>query len=145
MIKGTVLHAGEAHGPTLVLTEPLSFWGAFDPRSGVIIDTHHPQCGAKLTGHILLLPETRGSGTAPGAVAEAIRLGTAPLGIIMITADINVAIGASVAGTLYGKSCPVTAVDAASFAQLVLEPALSIRSDGLITSREPRTSPMPEA
>ena len=42
----TVLHAGMAQGPVLLLDEPLSFWGAFDPRSGTIIDIHHPQ-GAK--------------------------------------------------------------------------------------------------
>jgi uncharacterized protein len=142
MITGTVLHAGEAIGPTLVLTEPLSFWGAFDPRTGMIIDTSHPQRGAKLSGHILLLPETRGSGTAPGAIAEALRLGTAPLGIIMIASDINVAIGASVAGTLYGKVCPVISVSVSDYAQLVREPALAIDRDGRITIPESKASPV---
>ncbi len=96
MITGSILNAGKAHGPALVLTEPLSFWGAYDPRSGCIVDTHHPQSGLCLAGHILLLPETRGSGGTPGGIAEAIRRGTAPLGIILITPDINLAIGAAV-------------------------------------------------
>jgi predicted aconitase with swiveling domain len=84
-IQGTILNPGEAEGPTLILTEPLSFWGAFDPRTGAIVDTHHAQCGTRLGGHILLLPETRGSGGTPGGIAEAVRRGTGPLGIILIT------------------------------------------------------------
>ena len=37
-MKSRILHQGAAHGPVLVLTEALSFWGAFDPREGEIID-----------------------------------------------------------------------------------------------------------
>jgi uncharacterized protein len=106
-MKGRVLHAGEASGPLLVLDEPLSFWGAFEPRTGEIIDIHHPQRGKRLAGHIVLMPETRGSGTAPGAIAEAIRRGTAPLGIILGKPDVNLAIGAAVAMSLYGRACPI--------------------------------------
>ena len=58
----TVLHPGIAQGPVLLLDEPLSFWGAFDPRSGIIIDIHHPQRGQSLNGKILMMLESRGSG-----------------------------------------------------------------------------------
>ena len=134
MIKGAILHAGEAKGPTLVLTEPVSFWGAFDPREGKIVDVHHPQCGATLAGHILLLPETRGSGGTPGGIAEAVRRGTGPLGIILITPDINLAIGAAVATTLYGKQCPVIAVAGADYRALVGARHVAIAADGTITA-----------
>jgi uncharacterized protein len=120
-------------GPTLALSEPLSFWGAFDPRSGEIIDTHHPQCGAVLTGHILLMRETRGSGTAPGAIAEAIRLNTAPLAIILIMPDINLAVGAAVAAKLYGRQCAVLSVAEGTYTQLCLAPNIAIANDGQIT------------
>ncbi|MDP4823274.1 MAG: DUF126 domain-containing protein, partial [Aestuariivirgaceae bacterium] len=109
-MKARVLHAGAAEGPVLVLTEALSFWGAFDPRKGEIIDIHHPQRGAKLRGVILVMPETRGSGTAPGGIAEALRLGTGPAAIILGKGDMNLAIGAQVAETLYGAVCPVLEV-----------------------------------
>jgi uncharacterized protein len=132
VIHGTALHAGEAEGPTLVLTEPLSFWGGFDPRTGFIVDASHPQRGVKLGGHILLMPETRGSGTAPGAIAEAIRLGTAPLGIIMMRPDINLAIGASVAQTLYGKACPVIAVTRMDYEMLADCQTLTINMAGSV-------------
>jgi uncharacterized protein len=115
MITATILNSGIAHGPVLVLTEPLSFWGAYDPRSGCIVDTHHPQSGLCLAGHILLLPETRGSGGTPGGIAEAIRRGTAPLGIILMVPDINLAIGAAVAARLYGNNCPVVTVDETNY------------------------------
>lgn len=133
MIRGTVLNAGEAQGPVLVLTEPVSFWGAFDPRTGAIVDTHHPQCGVKLGRHILLLPETRGSGGTPGGIAEAIRLGTGPLGIVLISPDINLAIGASVASALYGMHCPVISVTYDQYAELVKLERLEIDHDGVIS------------
>ena len=132
-VQGTILNPGEATGPTLVLTEPVSFWGAFDPRTGKIVDTHHAQCGVALGGHILLLPETRGSGGTPGGIAEAVRRGTGPTGIILITPDINLAVGAQVAGALYDRQCPVIAVSAEDYDVLVQQPHLSIARDGSIT------------
>jgi uncharacterized protein len=132
IVRGTILHEGEAHGPTLVLDEPLSFWGAFDPRSGKIVDVHHPQSGATLQGHVLLLRETRGSGGTPGGIAEAMRRGTGPRGIILVTPDINLAVGAAVATTLYGRQCPVITVNANTYNDLVNIPTITIKRDGTI-------------
>ncbi len=133
MMQATVLNAGSAKGPVLVLSEPLSFWGAFDPRSGQIVDTHHPQCGAVLAGKILLMRESRGSGTAPGAIAEAIRLGTAPSAIILVMPDINLAIGAAVAAKLYGNQCPVLAVTEIQYQSITAVQHIAIAEDGQIT------------
>jgi uncharacterized protein len=132
-MKGEILNRGLASGPVLVLTEPVSFWGAYDPRTGRIVDTHHPQSGTYLGGHILLLPETRGSGGTPGGIAEAIRRGTAPLGIILVKPDINLAIGAAVASKLYQKQCPVLAVTAFDYQELLQAVQISIALDGQIT------------
>ncbi len=132
--QGTILHPGKASGPTLVLTEPVSFWGAFDPREGQIVDVHHPQCGAKLGGHILLLPETRGSGGTPGGIAESIRRRTGPLGIILITPDINLAVGAAVATTLYRVDCPVIAVAETDYKALIMARHITIAIDGKLTA-----------
>ena len=133
MIRARVLNPGEVKGPVLVLDEPLSFWGAFEPRTGVIIDVHHPQRGKCLSGTILLMHESRGSGSAPGAIAEAIRLGTAPAAIILVVPDVNLAIGAQVAATLYGKSCPVLAVSETELETLRGAAELRIGADGAIT------------
>ena len=125
MIRALVLNAADAEGPVLALDEPLSFWGAFEPRSGVILDVHHPQRGACVSGTILLMHESRGSGSAPGAIAEAIRRGTAPAAIILVVPDVNLAIGAEVAATLYGRHCAVVAVSDGDLA--VLRKALRLR------------------
>ncbi len=120
-------------GPVLALDEPLSFWGAFDPRTGLIIDVHHPQRGRCLKGVVLLMRESRGSGSAPGGIAEAIRLGTAPAAIILVVPDVNLVIGASVAEILYGKRCPVLSVSDDEYTKLCLAPHIRINAEGRIT------------
>ena len=133
MIQARVLNAAEAQGPVLVLDEPLSFWGAFEPRTGVIIDVHHPQCGSCVAGTILLMRESKGSGSAPGAIAEAIRLGTAPAAILLVMPDINLAIGADVAATLYGSHCAILSVTEGELAKLSRATRLHITAAGEIT------------
>ncbi|MGQ0483760.1 MAG: aconitase X swivel domain-containing protein [Hyphomicrobiales bacterium] len=133
VIRAAILHEGEAQGPVLALDEPLSFWGGFDPETGVILDVHHPQRGACLTGLVLLMRESRGSASAPGAIAEAIRRGTAPAAVVLVTPDINLAIGAAVAAELYGKHCPVLAVSAADYDSLKQAANLRIARDGALS------------
>ena len=134
MIQGRVLNPGTASGAAFLLTEALSFWGGFDPKTGDIIDIHHPQRGANLARRIVLIAETRGSGTSSGTIAEAIRIGTAPAGIIMIEPDVNIAIGASIAETLYGRTCPVVAVEPDEFRILSNASGLTISAGGMITA-----------
>ncbi len=132
VLQARVLHDGCAAGKVLWLDEPLSFWGGFDPATGIIIDAHHPQNGKCLKDTILVLPATRGSGGTPGGVAEAIRLGTAPGAIIMAIGDANVMIGAAVASKLYGLTCPVLEVSGDAFASLQHAGYISISSGGRI-------------
>jgi uncharacterized protein len=133
MTSARILNRGVAEGDVLALDAPLSFWGAFDPRTGMIIDVHHPQKGKRLSGTILMMRETRGSGTAPGGMAEAIRLGTGPAAIILVKPDINLAIGAMVAETLYGRGCPIVSVGEADYRRLSRHRALAIGAEGHIT------------
>lgn len=98
---------GQARGPALVLTEPLSFWGGVDPASGAVTDTHHPQRGAVVTGTVLFLPAGRGSSSSSSVLAEAIRLGTAPAAIVLGESDPILALGVLVAAELYGTPIPV--------------------------------------
>lgn len=132
-MKARLLTSGTAEGPVLALDEPLSFWGAFEPRTGVILDVHHPQRGACVTDTILVMTETRGSGSAPGAIAEAIRLETAPVAIILAEADINLAVGAEVAAALYGRHCVIACVAPDELERLRRIRRLSIATDGAIT------------
>lgn len=105
------LTPGTATGAPLSLTAPLSFWGGFDAETGAIIDVHHPQRGAVLTGTVLLLPGGRGSSSGSALLAEALRLRTAPAAIVLARVDEIIALGAVVGEELYGRRCPVVSVE----------------------------------
>jgi predicted aconitase with swiveling domain len=115
---GRALVAGEARGVTLVLEEPLSFWGGLDPTTGSLIDPRHPRYGVTITGRILLMPSGRGSSSSSSVLAESIRLGTAPAAIVLGETDPIVALGAIVARELYGVGVPVVAVGSAAYAAI---------------------------
>jgi hypothetical protein len=114
-----ILVPGEAAGTVVRLDAPLSFWGGLDPATGTIIDQRHPQLDVNLTGHILAMEYGRGSSSSTGVLAEAIRLDTAPSGVILAEPDLIVMLGALVANELYSKQCPVVVVDRATFETLV--------------------------
>jgi predicted aconitase with swiveling domain len=111
MPEGRTLVPGEAHGPALVLSETLSFWGGLDPATGTIVDVHHPQRGVVVTGTVLVMPGGRGSSSSSSVLAEAIRAATAPAAIILGEPDPIIALGAFVARELYGASIPIVVLD----------------------------------
>jgi predicted aconitase with swiveling domain len=104
---GTFSVPGTAAGVSLVLPAPLSFWGGVDPRTGVIIDASQPSHGTSLRGRILAMPSGRGSSSSASVLAELIRTGLGPVGIVMARADPIVTAGAMTASALYGIACPV--------------------------------------
>ncbi|MBI5156593.1 MAG: DUF126 domain-containing protein [Acidimicrobiia bacterium] len=112
------LLAGTATGSVLVLDEPLSMWGGLDPETGELIDRRHPQSGARLDGCILVLPSGRGSSSSASVLAEAIRLGTAPMAIVLAEPDDIILLGALVARELYGLVHPVVVADEATYRSL---------------------------
>jgi predicted aconitase with swiveling domain len=117
-MDGRVLVEGSASGRTLILDEPLSFWGGLDPATGEIVEATHPQRGAIVTGRILVMPSGRGSSSSATVLAEAIRRGTGPAGIVLAEPDEIVVIGALVAEELYGVGTPVSLAAPTSFAAL---------------------------
>lgn len=129
MIEAVTLAPGRATGPTLVLQEPLSFWGGLDAISGKIIDRWHPQHGAVLSQCILVMKAGRGSSSGSSVLAEAIRLGTAPAGIVLLTRDAIVTVGAMVAAELYGKPCPVVLAAASDWTRIEAATSLALAAD----------------
>jgi uncharacterized protein len=124
-----VLAPGQAAGPALVLDERLSFWGGVDPDTGVITDTHHPQVGASLTGRLLVLPGGRGSSSSSSVLAETIRNGSGPVGLVLGSGDPILALGALVALELYGRAVPVVAVDPDTYNACRLARTIAIRAN----------------
>jgi len=124
--EGRTLVAGRAKGEVLVLSEPLSFWGGVDPATGLIVDRLHPQAGADTRGKILVMPAGKGSSSSSSVLAEVIRSGTGPAGIVLFEPDHILALGALVASELYGLEVPV----------VVLEEGFGSLRDGLILTME---------
>ena len=127
-----VVVAGEAAGPVVVLDEPLSFWGGFDSSTGHVIDVHHPQHGANLTGAVVVMASGRGSSSASSVIAEAARAGTSPGALIVRTSDEILSTGAIVADELYGRPLPIIEVDEATFAACSSAARIAISVDGQI-------------
>lgn len=103
---------GTARGEVLHLDEPLSLWGGVDPETGSIVEKGHPQHGATLAGRILVMPHGRGSSSSSSVLAELLRTGRGPAGIVLRSPDPILVIGALVARALYDAMCPVLVTDA---------------------------------
>lgn len=129
-MKAVTLVPGSAAGEVFVMVEPLSFWGGLDAATGAIIDRWHPQCGEVLTGKVVVMERGRGSSSGSSVLAEAIRAGTAPAAIVMLTRDAIVTLGALVGRELYGKDCPVVMAAAADWPALTGARRLTVEAGG---------------
>nr|WP_246777656.1 DUF126 domain-containing protein [Rhizobium sp. BG4] len=90
------------------------------------MDQWHPQSGQSISGSILVMEAGRGSSSGSSVLAEAIRLKTAPSGIILLKRDAIVVTGAMVAEALYGIGCPVVLAHAEDWLQIVQAERLSL-------------------
>ena len=109
MIEARTLTPGDVSGDVLVLGEPLSFWGGFNPHDGRVIARNHPQHGEVLAGRVGVMAAGRGASSASSVLAEAIRLGTAPAALVLGEADAIIALGALAAAELYDTAVPILA------------------------------------
>ena len=126
--SGRTLAHGMATGRALVLAEPLSLWGGFDLATGRVVDRHHPQLGRTLTARVVLMPTGRGSSSSSSILAEAVRQGTAPVGIILLHADEILLVGALVAAELYGHFVPIVVLDQAAYAAICEDDVVRIEA-----------------
>jgi len=138
-LKATPIVAGEAGGPVLVSSEPLSFWGGYDPKTGEIIDRRHPLSGQSAAGTVLALPFTRGSSTSTAILLESVRTGHAPAAILSTTVDPFLALASVVARELYDADLPILVITAEQFAGLATGMPALIGIDGTV-----RLGPAPE-
>jgi predicted aconitase with swiveling domain len=125
-----VLVAGVAEGEVLVLTEPLSFWGGVHEASGDVIDIHHPQNGANVTGRVLVMPAGRGSSSSSSVLAEIIRAGVGPAAILLGERDPIIALGALVAEALYGQAVPVVVLAPDEYARVTAWRRVRVQASG---------------
>lgn len=110
---------GEGHGEPLLLTEALSFWGGYDAVQGCVVESGHPQCGARLGGRVMLMERAKGSSSSSSVLAEAIRNCTGPAALVMRERDLIVGLGCIVASELYGLHVPVVVVCESTWQEIV--------------------------
>jgi uncharacterized protein len=122
----------DVRGRALVLAEGLSLWGGMDPATGDLIDAHHPQRGASLTGRVVVMPSGRGSSSSASVLAEAVRAKTAPAAILLGEPDLILDIGSAVAEELYGTVVPVLVLDAMRLAAIRDGEMVRIGPDGSV-------------
>jgi predicted aconitase with swiveling domain len=109
-IHGQPVAAGSARGEALAADVPLSFWGGFDPETGMIIDRRHPLAGHLASGRVLVIPSGRGSCSGSGVLLEAIHNGTAPAAIITSRLDPVIGLGCILGDELYASHPPLVVV-----------------------------------
>lgn len=134
-ISGKPFIAGSAKGIALVSSEPLSFWGGYDWKTGEIIDRRHPLSGEIAKGKILAIPFTRGSSTTTAVLLESIRAGTAPAGIITTATDFFFALASVVADEMYASPIPLVAVSPEDFARLKTGDEVEIDGGDIVVHR----------
>lgn len=131
-IEARAVVRGRASGIALVSSEPLSFWGGYDPKTSEILERRHPLCGERAAGRVLAIPFTKGSSTTTQILLEAIRAGTAPAAIVSRGADAFLALASIVAGEMYEKPIPILAVSPEDFARLRTGQRIEIEESGRI-------------
>ncbi len=132
--QGKALFEGRVKAEAMVLEDWLSFGGGLDPESGRIVDQHHPQVGECVTGKVVVLPGVRGSAGSPSTLAESIRLGTGPCGIILGEAETSSLAAAFAAKELYEVTVPVVVLAGEEYDALKTGQQVGIDETGLVAT-----------
>ncbi|WP_024804210.1 aconitase X swivel domain-containing protein [Nocardia sp. BMG51109] len=135
-LAATALVDGRGAGTACVLTEPLNAWGGLDPATGVIVHHSHPQRDTDITGCVLVLEETRGSGTNAQVLAQTWASGHGPAAVVLARPDFVLCVGAVVGDELYGVRCPVVVVGEAEYRLLQSGSRVEVvadRGEGTVT------------
>jgi cis-L-3-hydroxyproline dehydratase len=133
VFSGQPVVAGSARGEAVVADVPLSFWGGFDPETGIIIDRRHPLSGRLAAGRVLVIPSGRGSCSGSGVLLEAIHNGTAPAAIITSRLDPVIALGCILGDELYASHPPMVVISDRDREEIETGDGIAVDSRGFIT------------
>ena len=93
-MTGRLVSPGRARGRALVSREPLGFYGAVDPKTGIVIEKGHPLEGQCVTGRVLVFPCGKGSTVGSYVLYGLAKNGAAPCAIVNQKTETIVATGA---------------------------------------------------
>lgn len=129
---GRIIAGGEAEGDVLVCAEGLSFWGGVDPETGVIIDVHHPNHGATVSGRVLLMPTSRGSCSGSGVLLELSLKGLAPAALVFREPEEILTLGALVSERVFDRPLPTISLPDEAYRRLALARRATISGNRLM-------------
>lgn len=93
-LKAHVISRGMAEGKALVTSQPISFLGSIDPKTGVVIEKGHELEGESIKEKVLVFPKGKGSTVGSYVIYQLKKNGTAPYAMINIKTEPIVAVGA---------------------------------------------------
>lgn len=117
-LSGCRVVPGKAEGEVIVTTQPISFWGGVDPKTGCISEPRHELVGKSISGKVLAFPFGKGSSTTSLIILELVRVDKAPAAIINIRTEPILATGPIVSKHFYGKEIPIISLGEESFQKL---------------------------
>jgi predicted aconitase with swiveling domain len=98
ILKGRSISKGCAEGEALVCRQPIGFNFGIDVSNGVITEYKHELFGKSIKDKILLFPHGKGSTGGSYVVYQLAKNKTGPKGIINMTTETIIAVGAIMGG-----------------------------------------------
>jgi predicted aconitase with swiveling domain len=96
-IQGRSISRGIARGKALLSAHKLSFLGAVDPHTGLVVDKTHDLYGTSIADRILIFPGGKGSTVGSYVLYQLKQHGKSPAALVSRRADTIVAVGAIIA------------------------------------------------
>lgn len=93
-LKARIISRGCAQGEALVTSQPISFLGSVDMKTGAVIEKGHELAGKSIKGKVLVFPGGKGSTVGSYAIYQLKKNGAAPSAMINIKTEPIVAVGA---------------------------------------------------
>jgi uncharacterized protein len=93
-IKGRTISRGCAEGEVLISTDPISFLGSVDPKTGIVVEEKHALTGKSIKDKVLIFPHGKGSTVGSYVMYQLKKNGAAPTAIINLETEPIVAVGA---------------------------------------------------
>jgi len=92
--KAHIVSKGKSQGIALVSTQPISFLGSIDVKTGIVVEKGHELEGVSIKGKVLVFPGGKGSTVGSYAIYQVKKNGPAPSAMINVRTEPIVAVGA---------------------------------------------------
>lgn len=93
-LKGRTISRGCAEGEILISSDPISFLGSVDPKTGIVVEEKHSLAGKSIKGKVLVFPHGKGSTVGSYVMYQLKKNEAAPVAIINLETEPIVAVGA---------------------------------------------------